>query len=124
MAPPSRPPSVGRRKPARPIPADWSPTEAHQAKASELGLNVHSEADEFVNWALSKDERKADWDAAFRNWLTRSAKWKRERPSGRPSQSRAQQREADNLRVLADYVRRDPQGDAQGSLPFPGGDPA
>ena len=52
---------------------------AHEEKAQQLGLDVHGIADEFVNWAISKDERKADWSAAFHNWLTREAKWEQGR---------------------------------------------
>lgn len=116
------PPPSGRKKPAKPIPEDWSPTTAHEEKAQQLGLDVHGIADEFVNWAISKDERKADWSAAFHNWLTREAKWSKEGTSRSSIAPKGQAKEDANLANLADWVQSKQQ--AQDALPFPGGDPA
>ncbi|MCT2182871.1 hypothetical protein M3G00_07965 [Brevibacterium casei] len=72
----------GRRKrPARPLPPDWTPTETHQAKARDLGININVEVEKFRNWAESKDERKANWNAAFTNWLIRAGE---QRPATPP----------------------------------------
>ena len=118
---PSSPPT-GRRKPAKPIPEDWSPTTSHEAKAKELGLDVHAMADEFVNWALGKDERKADWSKAFHGWLTRQARWQRERGSRPQFPPKGQAKEDANIANLSAWVQSKQQ--AQDALPFPGGDPA
>lgn len=118
---PSSPPT-GRRKPARPIPEDWSPTTSHEEKAQRLGLDVHQVADEFVNWAISKDERKADWSAAFHNWLTREAKYRQDRKSRPQFAPKGQAKEDANLASLAAWVES--KNKRQNELPFPGGDPA
>lgn len=118
----SPPPPSNRRKPAKPIPEDWSPTTSHEAKAQELGLDVHVMADEFVNWALSKDERKADWSKAFHGWLTRQARWRRE-GSARPAIApKGQAKEDANIANLSAWVQS--KQAQQNQLPFPGGDPA
>lgn len=80
---PSAPAIVqSRKKPSRAMPSDWSPSDAHRAKARELGIDLDHEAELFRNDAAANDRRYADWEAAFRNWLARSLKWKR--PNGSP----------------------------------------
>lgn len=121
---PSAPPKTSRRKPAKPIPADWSPTEAHQAKANELGLDVHIVADAFVNHWIANDGRKADWDAAFRAWMANEVKYRQERaqrPSGPP---RGQAKQEQNIANLAAWAQSKRSQQEQSALPFPGGDPA
>ena len=63
---------ASRKKPARQLPADWQPTEAHGELAREHRVDLAAEAVKFRDWAASKAEVKADWDAAFRNWLRSS----------------------------------------------------
>ncbi|WP_200937300.1 hypothetical protein [Rhodococcus sp. Leaf233] len=58
-----------RKRPATPIPDDWKPNDAHKAKATDRGVDVDHEAEQMRTWAIGKDERKANWDAAFHNWL-------------------------------------------------------
>lgn len=79
-AEPPEPPVKGRaRKPQRALP-DGCPSaeliEAQQAKAREAGadVDVDFEAGRFRDWNLSKDNRYADWDAAFRTWIARRIK--------------------------------------------------
>ncbi|MGV8973162.1 MAG: hypothetical protein ACOH10_12645, partial [Rhodoglobus sp.] len=59
-----------RRKPSTSIPDGWAPSEKHREQAKALGIDVDFQAEKFRNWSLSKDARYANWDAAFRNWLT------------------------------------------------------
>lgn len=59
-----------RRKPNRPIPDDWQPNDKHVETARTRGIEAAVEAEKMRNWALSKDERRADWDRTFTNWLT------------------------------------------------------
>lgn len=66
---------IRRRKPAIPLPDDWAPTELHWAKARELSLHVHDEAEAFRFHAQSNDRRQRDWDAAFSKWLLTSVKF-------------------------------------------------
>jgi hypothetical protein len=64
--------SSGRKQPATRLPEDWSPTDAHRKKASKLGVDIAHEAEQMILWAKSKDERKADWNAAFSGWIGRA----------------------------------------------------
>jgi hypothetical protein len=81
---PSAPAMVqSRKKPSREMPADWAPSEAHRAKARELGIDLDHEEELFRNDAAANARRYADWEAAFRNWIARSAKWKK--PAGAPA---------------------------------------
>lgn len=72
---PSRPTSseggtpAPRRKPSTPLPEDWKPNAKHAEFAAANGIDLSSQAFRFRNWAMAKDQRYADWDAAFRNWL-------------------------------------------------------
>ena len=58
------------RKPI-PIPADWKPSEEHQALADRLGIDCDIEADKFRDRALDSGTCSADWNAKFRNWLVK-----------------------------------------------------
>ena len=58
----------------------WAPTDSHRAKASELNINLSAESEKFRNWAESKDERKANWNAAFTNWLIRTGEQQPQKP--------------------------------------------
>lgn len=58
------------RKPI-PIPADWKPSEEHQALADRLGIDCDIEAGKFKDRAFDTGATSADWDAKFRIWLMR-----------------------------------------------------
>jgi hypothetical protein len=69
----------------RPLPPDWQPNAAHAKIAAENGRDLHREAANLRDWAAANNERKADWDAAFRNWLRKEFKTNgTTRPSGGP----------------------------------------
>lgn len=55
-----------------PIPADWTPTAEHIAKAKELGIDVKREAEVFRLHAESKGRKAVRWNAAFSMWLTKA----------------------------------------------------
>ena len=61
--------SNARARKQIPIPADWKPTEEHQALADRLGIDCDIEADKFRDRALDSGARSADWNAKYRNWL-------------------------------------------------------
>lgn len=69
-----------RRSPATPLPDTWRPTDSHERQAHETGLDVRYEAQQFRNHAEANDRRQASWDAAFRQWLGKSAELRRNRP--------------------------------------------
>lgn len=67
-----------RKKPETPIPDDWTPTEAHAAKAKEKGVHLETEAENFKLHAQAHDRRLVNWNAGFSTWLNKA------RPSGGP----------------------------------------
>jgi hypothetical protein len=71
----------GRKRPNVALPAEWTPTEPLRAFARELGVSAEREADKMRDWAAAKDERCADWDARFRNWLRRASSDRRPAPT-------------------------------------------
>lgn len=78
-----------RRKASRPLPSDWQPTPKHVTYADEINVDVHQQAMKFRNDALAKDKRFVDWDAAFRNWLTKALEYGQTRTgSTRPEPKR------------------------------------
>lgn len=74
-------PKRTRKAPATPIPDGWAPTEAHAAKAKELGVDLHTEKEKFIAHAQANDRRQVKWDAAFNQWLIKSAEYKQTRPT-------------------------------------------
>lgn len=65
-----------RRKPERPLPADWAPNDTHRSYATTEGINLDWQAERFKTNALAKDTRWRDWDQAFKNWLLKAEKSK------------------------------------------------
>ena len=69
------------RSRAHPRPSDWHPSDTHQAKADEHGLNLQAEVESFKAWTDAKGQTYKDWDAAFTNHLLREAKNARPAPA-------------------------------------------
>ena len=61
-----------RKAPAKRLPEDWAPTDAHRKKAAELGVDLELEADRFRLHAEANDRRAVRWDAAFSMWLSKA----------------------------------------------------
>ena len=61
---------LGRR-----LPDDWGPSGTHATKASELGLDVESEAERFRLHAQANGRTQLDWDASFRLWLCKAVEF-------------------------------------------------
>lgn len=63
--------SPRQASPLTKIPADWAPPphEAKQARVAAPSVNVEYETAQFVDWAISKGEARADWLAAWRRWI-------------------------------------------------------
>ena len=72
-------PKAPRRKPKRPYPDDFRPTEAHRAKARELGVDLAVEGPKFRDYHLAHDSRHADWSAALHLWIRNAAEFARRR---------------------------------------------
>jgi hypothetical protein len=78
---------IGRRKPERPLPDDWKPTDAHRSLAVEVGVDLEVEEAQFRDHAKANDRRQRDWDAAFRTWLRNAKKFTKARASPRDNVS-------------------------------------
>ena len=70
-----------RHKPSGPLPADWTPTAEHRARAAATGLDVNHEAAMFRAHAEANDRWQASWNGAFTTWLGKSAQRAAERRS-------------------------------------------
>ena len=55
-----------------PLPADWTPTAEHFAKARTLGVDIAREVEAFRLHAETHDRRAVRWNAAFTTWLTKA----------------------------------------------------
>lgn len=80
---PSSPAFENRRRPERPLPADWEPNDAHRAYAKERGLDLAKEAETFQLHARSNDRRLRDWDSGFRMWLSKARPRQTVTPGGK-----------------------------------------
>ena len=60
------------RKPERPLPADWEPTEKHHELAKEQNVDIQAAVVAFKDHAETNDRRARDWNAAFRTWLRKA----------------------------------------------------
>lgn len=80
--------SNARARKQIPIPADWKPSEEHRALADRLGIDCDIEAEKFRDRALDSAARSADWNAKYRNWLTKG----KERGFATPKDSNARRR--------------------------------
>lgn len=87
-------PKKTRKKPALPLPDEWTPSDRTvKAMAEECpAVDQEKELLAFRDHWWSKDERRASWDATYRNWIRRSAEW-----------SSKNQRSRSNGNSLADW---------------------
>lgn len=101
--PPSQVRPVPKPKPVTtPLPDGWEPGPGEVAWAAAQGYRpelVRFETEKFRDHYAAKGERKADWAAAWRNWLRRAGEFAPIR--GSPNSSRA----ADRANKLAEAVR-------------------
>lgn len=67
-APPTKPSTRSRKRPATRLADDWKPTEKHWEKRHD-GIDVQREAQAFRLHAEANDRRQANWNAAFSQWL-------------------------------------------------------
>lgn len=61
-----------RRKPERPLPDTWKPNAAAWEDGTSRHIDVEREAISFRLHAATHDRRARDWDAAFRQWLSKA----------------------------------------------------
>lgn len=63
------PASKPKKKPAKPLTADWRPTEDHLVRCRDLGVDPALELAKFRAHAEANDRRQVNWNAAFTQWL-------------------------------------------------------
>ena len=57
------------------LPEDFRPTDAHQALASELGVNLRSEWPQFCDHHRARGAVFKDWNAALNKWIRNAVKF-------------------------------------------------
>ena len=98
------PASAVKKKRAAQLPVNWQPDEADVVKlsASFPNVDMDNETDSFRDYWASRGEARADWDAAFRNWIRKAtsfAKTPVTRLQGRPVGRAAAIGESNRARV-------------------------
>lgn len=83
-------PSETRARKARAtaLPAGWVATDSHRSLASELGVDLESEAAKFRSHAEANDRRQVRWDSAFCVWLRNAAEYRAARKPAAGGQTR------------------------------------
>lgn len=71
-----------KREPLTPLPDTWRPNANHVRQASELGLDLDFEVNQFRAQAEATDRRQARWDAAFRQWLDKAHQFNKRHRGG------------------------------------------
>ena len=89
---PTAKPKTSRRKPERPIPADFQPTAKHRQLGASLGVDVDDECVRFVDHAQTNDRRARDWGAAFRTWLRNAKRFADDRKPRLPASKQPAQK--------------------------------
>lgn len=74
----------GATKRAQRIPKNFKPNETCRKKATSLAVDIDAELEKFVNHAKSKGRTAKDWQAAFRNWLIKSAEYGNGKSDNKP----------------------------------------
>jgi len=62
-----------------PVSDEFTPNKNHELIAATNQQDVSQEARAFIDYYQSHGKKMANWDAAFRNWLRKSAEFKRPR---------------------------------------------
>jgi hypothetical protein len=65
---------------------DWQPDPKNWERivTSTKGIDHQLELDNFRDHWLSKDERRADWNASLRNWMRNAKAWQKTNPADPP----------------------------------------
>jgi hypothetical protein len=61
-----------KRKPSKPLPDNWTPTDNHWEYARTHNLDLEAEVINFKGHAETHDRRCANWNSAFSMWLRKS----------------------------------------------------
>lgn len=80
-------PAAPARQPKRAsaLPADFEPNENAHSLAASLALDLTAELAKFRDYYAMTGKTGKDWQAGFRNWLTKAAEFRGGRPQARAS---------------------------------------
>ena len=80
-------PAAPARQPKRAsaLPADFEPNENAHSLAASLALDLTAELAKFRDYYAMTGKTGKDWQAGFRNWLTKAAEFRGSRPQARAS---------------------------------------
>lgn len=68
------------------LPATFTPTDHHRAKAKELGVNLDAEFESFKDYHRARGTTFKDWSAGLMTWIRNAAKFRDDRGApARPS---------------------------------------
>lgn len=95
-----KPPKQSRR---HRLPADFAPTESHQASATQKGLALPAEFEQFKFHHRAKGSTMLDWSDALHTWLGNAVKFKLR--SGAPPASTGKQAARDSYSAQAAEAR-------------------
>lgn len=68
-----------RQKRKTSLPEGFKPNETCRSKAIQLAINMELELEKFQDFHQAKGNKYVDWQAAFRNWLTKAAEFRAKR---------------------------------------------
>lgn len=77
----NRPNTETRRKPATPVPDDFTVTDRMREWAAAEGIQpwaIDAETEQFIDWHRAKDSRNRDWTATWRTWMRKAKGWRPE----------------------------------------------
>lgn len=90
------------------LPRDWTPRPQERDRASRTGLDCDAEAEKFRDHHTARANTMADWDAAFRTWLSNALRFANGTRAG-PHHAPPSQTVLNNL--LTDIARREAAGE-------------
>jgi len=97
-------PAAPARAPKRAtvLPADFAPDDTARTLAASLALDVTAELAKFRDYYAMTGKTGKDWQAGFRNWLTKAAEFRGGRPQARasPTAAREESRRAAGIGIF------------------------
>jgi len=72
-------PKEKKQKRKTSLPEGFKPNETCRSKAIQLAINLELELEKFQDFHQAKGNKYVDWQAAFRNWLTKAAEFRAKR---------------------------------------------
>lgn len=91
------------------LPKDWTPRPQERDRAARAGIDVDAEAERFRDHHTARANTMADWDAAFRTWLSNALRFANGTRAGpRPN---APNRNPVLANMLDDIARREAAGE-------------